>query len=372
MEDFFIKMRRHLISFNFDQVAQQWRQTTLEMLENSDSKLEFVAKFIECDHGIQHQILYTTKLWKSELTKQLYLHIYNDDIQEKRSKQIAISYLFSHDFVLPKMVVDLLNWMQNEDDWEAFDILHLHSYVLNSAQRQTLYTWMRHHQYIHDTNIVLEVHESLQPRMTTIYDDHQNVHDSFINDSVWKNIEILQQESVEINDDAVLSKLELNDSQKNALQRIKTDKTLFQRGDVKVTLKNVLNYVAAYILQQSEQDELWTRFRQELDEMAGTCSSGHLARLVNVLVGFHPHVKIEISNYDRVKSSFQQWIQLRASQDEQFENIINQCNDEFYNVLQNEKNVIIEVLSSQLELDESQVQYELGKIWEKMFEAAKN
>ena len=57
MEDFFIKMRRHLISFNFDQVAQQWRQQTLEMLQNNDSKLEFVAKFIESDHGIQHKIL---------------------------------------------------------------------------------------------------------------------------------------------------------------------------------------------------------------------------------------------------------------------------------------------------------------------------
>ena len=133
-----------------------------------------------------------------------------------------------------------------------------------------------------------------------------------------------------------------------------------------------MNYVVAYILQHSDQDELWTRFCQELDEMAGTCSSGHLARLVNILVGFHPDIKIEICNYDRIKSSFQQWMQTKATQDEHFENIINQCNDELYNTLQNDKNGIIESLSSQLQLDAAQVQSELEKIWEKMFEGAKN
>jgi hypothetical protein len=125
--------------------------------------------------------------------------------------------------------------------------------------------------------------------------------------------------------------------------------------------------VVAYILEQTNQDELWDRFRQELDEMAGTCSSGHLARLVNVLVGFHPDIKIEISNYDRVKSTFQQWMQNKATQDEHFENIIYQGNDELYTTLQSEKNGIIETLSYQLELDAVHVQSELEKIWEKMF-----
>jgi hypothetical protein len=366
MEDFFIELGRHLQSLNFDQVAQQWRQETLKMLQNSDSKLKFVAKFIELDHGIQHKILYITKLWKSELTKQLYFQIYNDDAQDKKSRQIAISYLLSHDFVHPKMVVDLLYWMENEDDWEAFDILHLHSFVLNTAQRQSLYTWMRNHQYIQETNIVLDVEEPLQPRLTTIYDDHQNVHDSSINDSVWKNIEILQQQYANVKN-TTLPDLELNDSQKNALQRIRTDATLFQRDELKITLKDTFNYVVAYILEQSSQLELWDRFCQELDEMAGTCSSGHLARLVNVLVGFHPDIKIEISNYDRIKSSFQQWMQRKAKLDENFENIINQCDDELYNTLQNEKKLIIDFVSRELEMDAQNIQLELEKIWEAMF-----
>lgn len=365
MEDFFITLKKHFISLNFDQVAPQMRLETLEMLQNTDSKIDFVARFIDAEHGIQNKILHTTKLWKSELTKQLYFKIYTDDTQDKKSKQIAISYLFSHDYVHPKMVVDLLNWMQNEDDWDAFDILHLHSFVLNSAQRQTLYTWMRHHQYIQETNIVLDVHEPLAV-ITTIYDDHQNVHDSSINDSVWKNIEILQKQYAGF-ENAELPDLKLNDSQKNALRRIETDKTLFQRDNVKITLTEVLDFVVAYILEQTNQDELWSRFRQELDEMAGTCSSGHLARLVNVLVGFHPDIKIEISNYDRVKSTFQQWMQNKATQDEHFENIIYQGNDELYATLQCKKNEIIETLSYQLELDAVQVQSELEKIWEKMF-----
>jgi hypothetical protein len=364
MEDFFTTLKKHFTSLNFDQVAPQMRHQTLEMLQNTDSKLDFVARFIDIEHGIQNKILHTTKLWKSELTKQLYFQIYTDDTQDKKSKQIAISYLFSHDYVLPKMVVDLLNWMQNEDDWDAFDILHLHSFVLNSAQRQTLYTWMRHHQYIQETNIVLDVHEPL-PLITTIYDDHQNVHDSSINDSIWNNIEILQKQYVGRHTE--LPDLKLNDSQKNALRRIETDKTLFQRDNIKITLRELLDYVVSYILEQTDQNELWIRYRQELDEMAGTCSSGHLARLVNILVGFHPDIKIEISNYDRVKSSFQQWMQNKATHDEHFESIINQGNDELYTTLQSEQNVIIQTLSSQLELDAVHVQSELEKIWEKMF-----
>lgn len=365
MESFFTELKHQLVDLNFDLVAPQWRQKVLEMLENTDSKCDFVAQFITIDHGIQAKILHTTKIWKLDVTKQLYFTIYNNNAQDKKSKQIAISYLLSHDCVHPKMVVDLLHWMQHEDDWEAFDILHLHSFVLNSAQRQTLYAWMRHHQYIQETNIVLDVVESLE-NIKTIYDDHQNVHDSCINNSVWKNIEILQKQYQGVI--AQLPELKFNESQKNALRRIKTDQTLFQRDTIQITLTEVLNCVVAYILEQTNQDELWTRFCQELDEMAGTCSSGHLARLVNVLVGFHPDIQIEISNYDRVKSAFQQWMQSKATKDEHFETIIYQSNDELYKILKSEKNLIIDTLSHQLELDSVVVQFELESIWNKMFD----
>lgn len=61
--------------------------------------------------------------------------------------------------------------------------------------------------------------------------------------------------------------------------------------------------------EQSKQDELYKRFSEEMKEAHGTCFTGHLSRIVNVVSGFHPNICIGVSLSDQIYSKLQQVIQ---------------------------------------------------------------
>lgn len=69
-----------------------------------------------------------------------------------------------------------------------------------------------------------------------------------------------------------------------ALERISLDRALYSKYNI--TLKNVLVKLWSYIIGHKYEEEMKKRLIEELEEMSGTCSSGFLSRLVNVVSGF--------------------------------------------------------------------------------------
>ena len=381
MEEWFSTLRSNLMTYTFELVGNRYRQETLEWLERQETdelKLEFVAKFINIENGCLPNMLYKTKEWKQNMTIDLYVKIYEAETTQKRAKRIAISFLFSHDYVIPEMIQDLINWMQQDNDWDAFDILHRYSYVLNPEQRNFLYGWMQNNRYRVAAALVAIPQE---PQIAeSVYNDHQNVHHTEINNSVWKNITILKTDY----DEFQISEQDLQEflqkiqncsySKLNSLQRIKTDKSFFTRDNVSVTLKMVLMYVVSYILQQSQeiQQELLQRLGEELEEMGGTCGSGHLSRLVNCLVGYHPKIFIEISETDRIKASFNQLIQKLVTSQENSDVLLLEMtrstpNNEFLKFMVENKQTIIQDLGKNLELDISIIEESMSNIWNEVY-----
>ena len=69
-----------------------------------------------------------------------------------------------------------------------------------------------------------------------------------------------------------------------SLERIQLDRALYSKFNN--TLENVLVKLWTYITDHEHETEMKKRLLEELEDMSGTCSSGFLSRLVNVLSGF--------------------------------------------------------------------------------------
>jgi len=174
-------------------------------------------------------------------------------------------------------------------------------------------------------------HLPVIPRV--VYEDNQNVHDTSINNSVWKNIEVLlddRRSTCDYDDfDTIRNRLGfLSPAQEKALLRLYTDRSLFSRRSsnrkITVTLWIVFLMVWAYTMESScsQIEEILGRIREELAEMSGTCATGHLSRLVNVLIGFHPSIEVRISDKDRLRGIFQVVLQATITEDENADDIL--------------------------------------------------
>jgi hypothetical protein len=173
-----------------------------------------------------------------------------------------------------------------------------------------------------------------------VYEDSQNVHDTTINESIWKNLEVLLNDNptVSISEhdhdydyEVIRQRLSpLNPPQEKALQRLYTDRSHFSRRKnafsvITVTLWNVFLMIWAYAMKEEtvvDKEEILGRIREELAEMSGTCATGHLSRLVNVLVGFHPQIEVRISDKDRLRGIFQSVLQAFIVKDNEAEDIL--------------------------------------------------
>ena len=80
------------------------------------------------------------------------------------------------------------------------------------------------------------------------------------------------------------------------------DRTLYSKFNI--TLSGVLIKIWSYILEHKYKEELTKRLIQELSDSAGTCSSGYLSRLVNVLSGYDDNFRIRISWEDQIVANF--------------------------------------------------------------------
>jgi hypothetical protein len=150
----------------------------------------------------------------------------------------------------------------------------------------------------------------------TIFQNAQNVHTDEIEKSVYEILEYLllyptlKINNIPIDFDYIEKEIKQIETYKNSqkdeinisLNRIKLDRTLYSKFNN--TLSNVLIKVWSYIIGHKDKEQLIIRLLEELVDMSGTCSTGYLSRLVNVLSGFDDKFNIRISFEDQIISNF--------------------------------------------------------------------
>lgn len=95
-----------------------------------------------------------------------------------------------------------------------------------------------------------------------------------------------------------------------SLNRIFMDRTLYSKFTS--TLSNILIKLWSYIHESEFKDGMLKRLLEELEEMSGTCSSGFVSRLVNVLSGFDEKLSIRISYEDQIIANMNGRLNVRA------------------------------------------------------------
>ncbi len=124
-----------------------------------------------------------------------------------------------------------------------------------------------------------------EKRKKTVYEDSQNVHTKDINDAVLETAKklIKKYPTSNMNSDISIP----NDKKKQAIDvsihRLKTDPSVFKHG---LTLYQIYNSLLECIKNHPERKALEDRLNEELYEMSGQCTTGHLSRLINVISGF--------------------------------------------------------------------------------------
>lgn len=98
------------------------------------------------------------------------------------------------------------------------------------------------------------------------------------------------------------SELYIRNEKINAsLNRISMDRILYSKYNN--TLSGILVKIWTYIENNEYKDEMKKRLIEELEDMSGTCSSGFVSRLINVISGFG-EFNIRISWEDQILSNF--------------------------------------------------------------------
>ena len=95
-------------------------------------------------------------------------------------------------------------------------------------------------------------------------------------------------------------KLDIQERILLSINRIKLDRTKYRNS----TLSDIIVKLWSYIQSHETKDELEKRLLEELDDMSGTCSSGFLSRLMNVLSGFDEKFSLSISWEDQIIANF--------------------------------------------------------------------
>jgi len=143
--------------------------------------------------------------------------------------------------------------------------------------------------------------------ISTVFSNAQNVHTTEVENSVAEILEffamlplhLVQKKPVEF--DYVRGQIqetlrrerpiggedvptEREDAIIMALNRISMDRVLYSKYNN--TLSNVLMKVWSYLKVHESGEEMYVRLLEELEEMSGTCSTGFVSRMVNVVSGF--------------------------------------------------------------------------------------
>jgi len=297
--------------------------------------LRFMISFVDLDRTLIPSFIFITKEWKSDTVFSYYNTIARDRTRQSLTRLKAVSYCLD-EYVLRRHLEppeDLLHYLRDkmqtrdEQSWEAYDVLNrwlLHTEVPPEDDLFHQVQQYRNHQIHNETTTVLF-------RSKDVFEDDQNVHNSGIHKDVLEGVSVLYQEYNEHHknkpltpeDEDLISDLRREcglffSGQKDHpfetfLHRMETDPTriLTSPKDMTTTtpvlhsLRDVVRYIWWFIGKQRQKHgeeyylHLLQRFYEEACESADTCFSGHVARMVNIVSGFHETVRIGIDPVDQ-------------------------------------------------------------------------
>jgi hypothetical protein len=164
----------------------------------------------------------------------------------------------------------------------------------------------------------------------TVYADTQNVHNTKVNQSVlnatktlYKKYEVFLKsdhrgEILENIQQILMSKYpQKTELIRKSIKYIKQSVATFRIG---ITLADAFKSVWLWIVEHEHSEELHIRLMEELKEMKGFCTTGHLARIVNVIQGFteEKELVVTISDVDQCNAVVRHFLskQLAECQDE--------------------------------------------------------
>jgi hypothetical protein len=155
-----------------------------------------------------------------------------------------------------------------------------------------------------------------------VYHDTQNVHNTHINNSVKSVANKLVRNYPAVDSVSVITKkmLELYPEHESAFlevfDRIQIDIVNFDG----VRLDDVLKSLWRFINGHEYKSDLLVRLRDEMLDMRLYCSTGYLARIINVMAGFDSELVINVSDDARYKAILFYYISERIrSHDEALE-----------------------------------------------------
>ena len=335
-------LKRYIVCITFiTGVAPYFEERALEFLDRSNDgteKLTFLARFLDCDRHIMPMMPWASHQWKKRTLMDFYRRVYEHPLTNTRNKIMSASYLLdrAHDMdrqVVQRILQTLLEIQgsqhpQNPDhveNWDIFDLLHRHTNLMADEDRQVFRDWAMNHRRIHRQPVEPllrtdphlhppphppgENHEvETPPPPMVLTTDSQNVHTVSIHRSMRRCLDVLCgippcDLSFDEMSAFILSRFPRT---ARALQRIRTDPSLFQGETIcaGARLVHVFEWVVSYIYNTTDpdtQEALWNRLDEELSDAGGTCCTGHITRLVNVLVGFHPDIHLTIDDIDHIK-----------------------------------------------------------------------
>ena len=163
----------------------------------------------------------------------------------------------------------------------------------------------------------------VKKKIRTVYEDTQNVHNSKINQSVLLSAFTLVQkykDLLELDKDhdiiVEIGRILRNDKVEKAIDYVLTSTATFSYEKNVFSIQDVFKAVWLWINEQKETGELKSRLVEELRDAGGMCTTGHLARLINVIQGFSTEKQliITIDHADQHKSVIKHYISKKLSE----------------------------------------------------------
>ena len=212
-----------------------------------------------------------------------------------------------------------------------------------------------------------------------VYQDTQNVHDSNINQSVLKaakhltdtfaptSTETVRDEMTKANKRCSPWKLKsakervTNNIVDSCIDSIERNTALF--GEISLT--DVLGSLWTFIEQHEFKEDLKERLLEEFHQMNGYCSTGYLARLINVIQGYteDENLLVTISNEKRTEAVITSFIN-RALQESKDENVIDGMldkNSAYLKFIDDLFNSKVEEWIKELEVDKENIKTVIDK-----------
>lgn len=176
-------------------------------------------------------------------------------------------------------------------------------------------------EYGNDNTLLNRLRQHEQPKVITktVYNDSQNVHNSTINQSVikiTKNLFSKYRKKFENKEDIFMDNIKniliqtFPEDLEIILESIDYLKKNFATFGIDITLQQVFISIWLWISEDKYREELQIRLVEELKDMKGQCTTGHLSRLINVIQGFTEDEKllIKISSNDQINSVVRQYL----------------------------------------------------------------